>query len=67
MAVFVPAGTGRTVLPKRTMNSISTIAFVAGGAAVLAVALGFANVKPWIYIGGAAVVVGFFTQPSSGA
>jgi hypothetical protein len=44
--------------------NVSTIAFAGAVAAVLAVVIGFAGVKPWLYIGGGLMVVGFVTKPA---
>ena len=44
------------------MASVSTIAFVGAAALTLAVALGFAAVKPWLFVGGGLLVVGFVTK-----
>jgi hypothetical protein len=49
-----------------TFNT-STLAFLGAVALVGAVAIGFASVKPWLYVGGGLMVIGFVTKPAATA
>jgi hypothetical protein len=46
-----------------TLN-LSTVAFLGAAVLAAAVALGFAPVKPWLFVGAGLGVVGFMTQPT---